>query len=341
MDLYLDSVDFGEIAQAFELGVVKGLTTTPTFMRRHGITDIDGAIVTLSKMVPELHVEALGDTHRDILAEADRILRLPLDSEPVFKIPISNEGIRACTELVAAGHRVNLHLVYTLVQAYMAMAAGASFVCPLAGRLQDQGHDAIGLFEQCVHVARTHDYEAKVMFSSVRHAEHVRQAVLAGVDVCTAPWSVIKNLCDNELTARGTAQFLEHSRLVMTRVRDVIRAANPVCGLDDTAMDALVKMTESQLGAVAIVDRAGQLAGMFTDGDVRRRLQQHGPAILTTPMSELGYTSAPVTINAAAPLAEAVQMFSEHQVDNVLVLEDNAVVGILDVQDLVKLGLLG
>lgn len=320
--------------------MVKGLTTTPTFMRRHGITDIDGAIVTLSKLVPELQVEALGNTHTEIVAEAHRILDLPLGSEPVFKVPISNQGVRACHDLTAEGHRVNLHLVYTLNQAYMAMAAGAAFVCPLAGRLQDQGHDAIGLFDQCVKMARDHGYGAKVMFSSVRHAEHVRQAILVGAHVCTAPWSVIKALCDNELTARGTAQFLEHSRLVMTKVREVIREANPVCTSDDTVMDALVKMTESRLGAVAIVDGARHLVGVLTDGDVRRRLQEFGQQTLSSPIGAIGTTS-PLSVNAAAPLVEAVELFHEHDVDNVVVVEDNVVVGILDIQDLIKLGLLG
>ena len=96
MDLYLDSVDFSEIEQALEFGFIKGLTTTPTFMHRHGITDIDGAIVKLSGMVPELQVEALGDDPDSILAEADRILELGLEREPVFKVPISNPGVIAC-----------------------------------------------------------------------------------------------------------------------------------------------------------------------------------------------------------------------------------------------------
>lgn len=341
MDLYLDSVDFGEIEQAFQLGVVRGLTTTPTFMRRHGITDIDGAIVRLSKMVPELQVEALGETHDEILAEAGRLLELPLDKEPVFKVPVSNEGIRACKSLVAAGHRVNVHLVYTLNQAYMAMAAGASFVCPLAGRLEDQGHDAIRLFEQCVEIARKYDYPSKIMFSSVRHVEHVKQALLAGVDVCTVPWSVMKRLCDNQLTHLGTAQFLEHTRLMGTRVKDVIRPHNPTCLVTDTVVQALVRMTESRLGAVAVVDAAGELVGIFTDGDVRRRLQDQGPGILDTPMGELGFRTEPITVNGDAPLADAVTIFNDHKVDNILVLQDNQLIGILDVQDLVKLGLLG
>lgn len=93
MDLYLDSVDFNEIEQAFNLGFVRGLTTTPTFMHRHGITDIDGAIVKLSGMVSELQVEALGESHDEIVEEDHRLLTLPLEREPVFKIPVSNEGV--------------------------------------------------------------------------------------------------------------------------------------------------------------------------------------------------------------------------------------------------------
>jgi transaldolase len=88
MELYLDSVNFQEIEEAFNLGFLTGLTTTPTFMHRDGITDIDGAIVKLSKMVPELQVEALGNTHDEIIDEAHRLLDLPLAREPVFKVPI-------------------------------------------------------------------------------------------------------------------------------------------------------------------------------------------------------------------------------------------------------------
>lgn len=341
MDLYLDSVDFQEIEEAFCLGIVKGLTTTPTFMHRHGITDVDAAVAKLSGMVPELHVEALGRTHDEIVSEAHRLLDLPLEREPVFKVPVSLEGLRACGTLTSQGHRVNVHLVYTLNQAWLAMEGGAAFVCPLAGRLQDQGHDAIQLFEQCVHVAHTQAYATRIMFSSVRSPEHVRQALLTGVDVCTAPWSVIKRLCDNELTMLGTNQFLEHGRLVTTRVREVIRKENPVCRLTDTAMQALVKMTESRLGAVALVDDAGGLAGVFTDGDVRRQLQENGRKVLDKRMSELRYTARPVTISADAPLADAVDLFNRHQVDTIVVLENNVPIGMLDVQDLVKLGLVG
>ncbi len=341
MELYLDSVDFKEIEAALDYGFVKGLTTTPTFMHRHGISDIDAAIVKLSKMVPELQVEALGDTPDEIVAEADRLLTLPLAREPVFKVPISNEGVKACKRLTDRGHRVNVHLIYTLNQAYMAMEAGAAFICPLAGRMQDQGHDAIQLFEQCVDVIDRYGYDAKVMFSSVRHAEHVRQAMLTGVHVCTMPYSVMRTLCENTLTAAGTAQFREHTALMTMRVKDVIRAANPVCETNETLSSAMVKMTESRLGAVTLVDANGAVAGVFTDGDLRRKLQADGRQILDKTLAAIGYSKSPRTIDRDALLNQAVKLFKEAEVDSIIVVDGAKPVGVVDVQDLIKLGLLG
>jgi transaldolase len=341
MDLFLDSVDPKEIEQAFELGFVKGLTTTPTFMHRHGITDVDAAIVKLSGMVPELHVEALGETHDQIVGAVHRLLDMPIKREPVFKIPVSLSGLRAACTLVKEGRRVNVHLIYTLNQAYMAMAAGASFVCPLAGRLQDQGHDAIRLFEECLAVRDQFHYPAKIMFSSVRHPEHVRQAALVGADVCTVPWGVMQRLCDNALTAVGTNQFLEHTKLMTMRIKEIIRATNPMCKLTDTVTQAMVRMTESRLGAVTVVNERGQLTGIFTDGDLRRQLQKHGQSILTKSMAEVGFTDTPKTVSSDALLYEAVNLFNKHQIDNIVVTDNDLPVGILDVQDLVEMGLLG
>jgi TalC/MipB family fructose-6-phosphate aldolase len=341
MHLYLDSVDFAEIEAAMDLGFVKGLTTTPTFMHRHGISDIDGAIVKLSGMVPELQVEALGETPDAIVAEADRILGLPLEQEPVFKVPISNAGVTACHRLTTKGHRVNVHLIYTLNQAYMAMEAGAAFVCPLAGRLQDQGHDAIRLYEQCVEVIDRYGYDSKVMFSSVRYPEHVRQAMLAGVHVCTVPFKVMQSLCENSLTAIGTQQFREHTALMTMRVDQLIRPENPVCAASQTVARAMVKMTESRLGTVTIVDEQGGVAGIFTDGDLRRKLQTAGHEILDKPLSEIGYTKDPVTVPRSALLDEAVKLIKANEVDSIIVVDDTAPCGVLDIQDLVKLGLLG
>ena len=342
MELYLDSVDFKEIEAAFKLGFVKALTTTPTFMHKHGITDIQGAIVKLSGMVPDLQVEALGRTHDEIIAAAEEILALPLQRKPVFKVPVGLEALRACHTLTQRGHRVNVHLVYSLNQAYMAMEAGAAFVCPLAGRMHDQGQDANRLFEQIAEVKANYGYQTKHMYSSVRHPEHVRSALLAGADVCTVPWSVLQRLCDNALTEVGTSQFFEHTTLMTVRVRDAMGPGNKaICGIDQPVSQALVAMTESRLGAVALTDAQGRLAGVFTDGDLRRDLQKDGPSILARPLSQIGHGPRPLTISADALLYEAAQFFQAHKVDNVVVVEADRPLGLLDVQDLVRMGLLG
>jgi transaldolase len=341
MELYLDSVDFKEIEEAVKLGTLSGLTTTPTFMHRHGITDIDGTILKLAKMVPVLQVEALGDNADEVYKEAHRLLALGLKKETtVFKIPVSIEAIKACKRLTDEGIMVNIHLVYTLQQAYMAAIAGATYVCPLVGRLQDQGYDALALIKQCVDMVNHYGYKSKIMFSSVRHAEHVRNAITLGVHTCTIPWSVMKNLTENNLTKLGTQQFIEHTRLVTIKVGDVLRDVNSEVDLNDTVTDAIVRMTESGMGAVAVIDANRKLAGVFTDGDLRRHLKDNGKAILQQKMADISYKS-PLTVSADALLIEAVDLFKKHRVDNLIVTQADTVVGMLDIQDLVKMNLIG
>ena len=245
MEFFLDSANMAEIEEALKLGIIDGVTTTPTFMHKNGITDIDGAIVKLSKMVPILMIEALGETAQEIVAEANRLLALGLDKKKtVFKIPVNLEGVKACKKLHEEGFLVNLHLVYNIQQAYMALTAGANYVCVLVGRMQDQGHDALGLISQIVDVINTYNYDAKVMFSSVRYPEHIKDALLLGAHNITIPWSIMKKLGDNHLTKLGTDQFFQHTRLMTIQVKSVISEVNPVVDLDCKVLDALLKMTD-------------------------------------------------------------------------------------------------
>lgn len=334
MELYLDSADLKEIEEAFQLGFLAGLTTTPTFMHRHGVDDIDALLLKLAKMVPVLQVEALGRTADEMIAEAHRQLNLGLDKDKtVFKIPVSLEGVKACKRLRDEGIRVNVHLVYTLQQAYMAMAAGATYVCPLAGRLQDQGHDALALIDQCVRAVETYDYETKVMFSSVRHPEHVRNAINLGAHTCTVPWKVMQMLTENAFTDVGTAQFFEHTRMMTVKVKDILGQQNPLVKLEDSLMDAIVKMTESGFGCVSVVDDQGRLKGTFTDGDLRRLIEKEGNDGLRKKMRDFEYRE-PITIDGNALLNDAAKLFHEKLVDNLIVMNEDEVVGILDIQDL-------
>ncbi len=333
MELYLDSADLKEIEEAFQLGFLNGLTTTPTFMHRGGVTDVDGLIVKLSKIVPVLQIEALGNNANEILAEAKRQLDLGLDpKKTVFKIPVSLEGVKACNLLRKEGLLVNVHLIYTLQQAYMAMHAGATYVCPLVGRLQDQGHDALDLVSQCVMAVDHYGYDTKIMFSSVRHAEHVRNAINIGVHTITAPWKVMKALTDNNLTALGTQQFVEHTKLMTVRVKDVVSSKNPIVTADTTVTDALVKMTEYGFGSITVT-KDSKVVGVFTDGDLRRKLQESGRDILAKKIGDFEY-KAPISIESDALLNDAADLFKKTKVDTILVTEGGKPVGMLDIQDL-------
>lgn len=337
MELYLDSADVNEIKEAFELGFLSGLTTTPTFMHRHGITDIDGTIVELSKIVPVLQIEALGATADEIVSEAKRQNDLGLDkSKTVYKIPISIEGVKACKRLRDEDFLVNIHLVYTLQQAYMAMAAGATYVCPLVGRLQDQGHDAIDLIEQCVQTVNYYGYDTKIMFSSVRNIEHVRNALSVGVHTITAPWKIIKQMPENNLTELGTKQFFEHTRLMTKQVRELLNGVNPTVNKKDSIHDCLVKMTVGGFGAATIVDDNGAPIGIFTDGDLRRMIEKEGGESVNRKVGDLPLKQ-PKSIEASALLIDASNMFKDYEVDTLIVTENNSAIGMLDIQDLMKL----
>jgi TalC/MipB family fructose-6-phosphate aldolase len=335
MELYLDSADINEIREVSKLGFINGLTTTPTFMHRHGITDVDGAIVELSKLVDVLQIEALGSTADEIVKEAYRQEKLGLDrKKTVYKIPISMEGVKACKRLIDEGFLVNIHLVYTLQQAYMAMQAGATYVCPLVGRLQDQGHDAIALVKQCVKAVNYYKYNTKIMFSSVRNAEHVRNAINVGVHTITAPWKVMQQLTENNFTAIGTKQFEEHTRLMTVKVRNAKKSKNPVVKANVTIGDSLVVMTEGGFGAVTIIDNDNHPIGVFTDGDLRRYMEKGGKIDQT--LEQATELKKPLTIGIDDLLFKAHEIFSEHKVDTLVIIDNNdKVVGLLDIQDLV------
>ena len=340
MELFLDSVDFNEVKAAAEFGFLKGITTTPTFMHQHGIKDVDGAIVDFSKMVDQVHVEALGDACTEILTEARRLSQLPGLARPlVFKIPVTNEGLKAACRLTRDAHKTNVHLVYTLNQAYIAAASGAAYICPLVGRLHDQGHDAFALIEQAVNMVERYRFAAKVMVSSVRHPDHVRMAILCGAQAITMPWKVMRILADNLLTERGIADFNTHTKLTTYTVRQVIRAANPIVTEEATVAEAAIQITQSKLGIVSIVDHEGRLIGVFTDGDLRRAIDHKDLA-----HERVGHLMSrnPKYVTADTILQDAVAFLREAQVDNLVVVDSQQrPIGIIDVQDLLRDGLMG
>jgi signal-transduction protein with cAMP-binding, CBS, and nucleotidyltransferase domain len=172
------------------------------------------------------------------------------------------------------------------------------------------------------------------MFSSVRNAEHVRNAINIGVHTITVPWKIMKQLTENNFTTIGTQQFEEHTRLMTVKVGDAIRDKNPVVRIDTTIADCLVEMTAGGFGAVTIVDDANNAIGFFTDGDLRRFIEKEGDIKDTLKQSVA--IKNPLTIGTDELLIKAQELFTSHKVDELIVVNnDGKVVGLLDIQDLV------
>ncbi len=187
---------------------------------------------------------------------------------------------------------------------------------------------------KCVDTVDKYGYDTKIMFSSVRHSQHVRNALDIGVHTCTIPWKVMKQLTENHFTTIGTDQFFEHTRLITETVGENIRDFNPIVPQGSSVLDALVKMTQGKFGAVAVVDDAGHTKGVFTDGDLRRNLEKEGQDFLQKPLSGLSF-GEPVTIDADALLIDATKIFKDKKVDTVSVVKGGKQIGMLDIQDVV------
>ncbi|HZI53756.1 MAG TPA: CBS domain-containing protein, partial [Chitinophagaceae bacterium] len=195
--------------------------------------------------------------------------------------------------------------------------------------------DALGLVEQCVNAVNHYGYDTKIMFSSVRNSEHVRNALNIGAHTITIPLKILKSLTENHFTMVGTQQFLRDTRLMTVKVKDAINDINPVVDADTRLKDAIVKMTGYGFGCVTVTNNGGSLVGVFTDGDLRRLLQSEGEHILDKKMGDISYKSA-VSIDANALLNDAVSLFKEKKVDTILVTDEGRPVGMMDIQDLEK-----
>jgi CBS domain-containing protein len=215
----------------------------------------------------------------------------------------------------------------------MAMQAGASYVCPLVGRLQDQGHDALTLVQQCVDAVDLYEYDTKIMFSSVRNVEHVRNAINIGVHTITVPLKVMKQLTENNFTTVGTDQFIMDTRLMMVKVKEAMNGVNPIVEEGTSLSDALVKMTEYNFGAITVVKKDGSIRGVFTDGSLRKLLMEQGKDVLNKKLVDLTYRD-PISIEGEMLLNEANTLFKKTSVDTIVVTDKGKPVGMLDIQDL-------
>ncbi|MBV9331595.1 MAG: fructose-6-phosphate aldolase [Alphaproteobacteria bacterium] len=216
MKIFIDSADPKEIRELAESGLVDGVTTNPTLAGKTGLNYID-ALGQICAAVPgPISAEVLATDASGMIEEGKRFTRIAKNI--VVKTPLTWEGLKACRRLSDDGIGVNVTLCFSPVQALMAAKAGARFISPFIGRIDDIGEDGMELIRAIRTVYDNYGYKTEVLAASVRHVQHVREAALAGADIATIPPSVFKSLLSHPLTDKGLATFLEDARKAGVRI---------------------------------------------------------------------------------------------------------------------------
>ena len=207
MKFFIDTADINEIKAAMEMGMVDGVTTNPTLISKTGRPFLEVAKEIIETVPGPVSLEVVSLDTQGMVDEARQLAKL--GNNVVIKIPMTTEGLRAVKILSEEGIKTNVTLVFSPLQALLAAKAGATFVSPFVGRLDDIGHDGMELIAQIVQVFDNYGFDTEIIVASIRHPQHVLQAALLGADIATIPFKVIKQLAKHPLTDIGIERFLE------------------------------------------------------------------------------------------------------------------------------------
>jgi transaldolase len=207
MKFFIDTANIEEIRKAWELGVIDGVTTNPSLIAKEGKDPIKLLREICSVVKGPVSAEAVTMTAGEMVKEA-KILS-GLHKNIVVKIPMIEEGLRAVKKLSAAGIKTNVTLVFSASQALLAAKAGATYVSPFVGRLDDISHVGMGLVSDILEIYENYMFQTEVIVASIRNPLHVVDAAKMGAHIATIPYSVIIQLMKHPLTDRGVEQFLK------------------------------------------------------------------------------------------------------------------------------------
>ena len=214
MKFFVDTANLEQIKEAQELGVLDGVTTNPSLMAKEGIKGseaINKHYIDICNIVDgDVSAEVLSTEYEGMIEEGVKLAAL--HSQIVVKVPATKAGIKAVKYLTAKNIRTNCTLVFSPGQALLAAKAGATYVSPFIGRLDDNSTDGIALIEQIVDMFNYYDFGTQVLAASIRHTMHIIQCVEVGADVATCPLSAIEGLLKHPLTDIGLAQFVKDSQ---------------------------------------------------------------------------------------------------------------------------------
>ncbi len=208
MKFFIDTADLEEIQEAHDLGVLDGVTTNPSLCANIGVTDFHGHIAEICKIVEgDVSAEVVSTTYADIVAEGREIASIA--ENVVVKVPLIRDGIKAIRTFSEEGIRTNCTLCFSATQALVAAKAGASYISPFIGRLDDISNDGMNLISEIVEIYTNYGFPTEVLAASIRHPMHVLEAARLGADVATMPLSVIEGLLKHPLTDIGLERFMK------------------------------------------------------------------------------------------------------------------------------------
>lgn len=207
MKFFIDTANLDEIREAAEMGVLDGVTTNPSLLAKESGDPFE-ILKEICNIVPgPVSGEVIATDKVGMLKEAANLAKIA--ENIVIKLPTTREGVKACKALSADGIKVNMTLVFSPMQALLVAKAGATFVSPFIGRLDDISADGMTLISQVVQIYSNYGYDTEVLVASVRHPMHMVDAALIGADICTVPAKVLTQIFKHPLTDAGLENFLK------------------------------------------------------------------------------------------------------------------------------------
>ena len=207
MRFFIDTANIEEIKEANELGVICGVTTNPSLIAKEG-RDFIEVVKEISTIVDgPISAEVISLDHKGMVEEADKLSKI--HKNIVIKLPMTLEGLKATKILSQKGINTNVTLIFSATQALLAARAGATYVSPFVGRLDDIGQDGLSLIEEIVDIFNVNAIETEIIVASVRNPIHVAQAARMGADIATVPYKVITQMTKHPLTDKGIENFLK------------------------------------------------------------------------------------------------------------------------------------
>ena len=209
MKLFIDTANVDEIREANDLGVICGVTTNPSLIAKEGRDFVEVVKEITSIVDGPISAEVISLEADGMVKEAEELVKTINNKNLVIKLPMCAEGLKACKRLTAMGIKTNVTLIFSAGQALLAAKAGATFVSPFVGRIDDIGWDGIGLISEIAEIFAIHDIPSEIISASIRTPNHVVESAKAGADIATVPYKVIKQMIEHPLTKSGIEKFLK------------------------------------------------------------------------------------------------------------------------------------